>query len=365
MNKYNKIGFVNGSAPPLNAENLNHMDEGIEQVTDGAITLETEITTARGECDTLGERLDGLVPDEQGFINTYNLADGAITTPIIEDGAVTKTKLSSDLNTLENYGITDAYTKDDIKCLLAKKLDFMPFDSEPKQNSPCYLTSGTVYNALLKNESLTNKVNSALEIKDRTVNYPTIKYLDDYFVTANQAIKSYEKQSNRVTDISKTIVDKSFAYPSVKYLESYLDEHYYAKNNLYTSDLIDVKLQTKYDSSNIESGISTLTPYSSQTDKSKSAVCTYKKVGDTLLATVTITLNAGTLGANSTLHFIDLPFRHNSDTPVYFTGISSKGGVFKGVVPKTSTWLSIMSTITQTYTFTDGEQLNFSLMYKI
>ena len=48
MNKYNKIGFVNGSAPALNADNLNHMDEGIERATDGAIALETEITTARG-----------------------------------------------------------------------------------------------------------------------------------------------------------------------------------------------------------------------------------------------------------------------------------------------------------------------------
>ena len=48
MNKYNKIVFVNGSAPPLNADNLNHMDEGIERATDGAIALETEIATARG-----------------------------------------------------------------------------------------------------------------------------------------------------------------------------------------------------------------------------------------------------------------------------------------------------------------------------
>ena len=46
MNKYNKIVFVNGSAPPLNADNLNHMDEGIERATDGAIALETEIATA-------------------------------------------------------------------------------------------------------------------------------------------------------------------------------------------------------------------------------------------------------------------------------------------------------------------------------
>lgn len=32
---------------------------------------------------------------------------------------------------------------------IARKLDSMPFDSEPRNNSPCYLTSGAVYNALL------------------------------------------------------------------------------------------------------------------------------------------------------------------------------------------------------------------------
>lgn len=58
MNKYNKIVFVNGSAPPLNADNLNHMDEGIERATDGAIALETEIATARGGQNSLGARLD-------------------------------------------------------------------------------------------------------------------------------------------------------------------------------------------------------------------------------------------------------------------------------------------------------------------
>ena len=51
--------------------------------------------------------------------------------------------------TIDGYGITDAYTKATVKLLLAGKLDAMSFDSEPTLNSPCYLTSGTVYNALL------------------------------------------------------------------------------------------------------------------------------------------------------------------------------------------------------------------------
>ncbi len=51
--------------------------------------------------------------------------------------------------TLDGYGITDTYTQSQIKTKLGQKLDKMPFDSEPTLNSPCYLTSGAVYNALL------------------------------------------------------------------------------------------------------------------------------------------------------------------------------------------------------------------------
>ena len=188
MNKYNKIGFVNGSAPALNADNLNHMDEGIERATDGAIALETEIATARGDSadlntrfisgeasieavkseiatargsyDNLDQRLNDLIVDDEGVISTFNLADGAVTTAIIEDGAVTLDKLAADLakiinnkankaTTLAGYGITDAYTQSEIKTKLEQKLKKMPFDSEPTLNSPCYLTSGAVYNALL------------------------------------------------------------------------------------------------------------------------------------------------------------------------------------------------------------------------
>ena len=207
MNKYNKIVFVNGSAPALNADNLNHMDEGIEQATDGVIVLETEvnqlksnaeidktnletvkseITAARGESETLGERLDNLLPDEVDVITSDHMRDGsvkaskiandAITTDKIIAKAITASKLSLELltlinsvankadtadvnaslalkadkaTTLDGYGITDAYTKTTVKSLLAGKLDAMSFDSEPTLNSPCYLTSGTVYNALL------------------------------------------------------------------------------------------------------------------------------------------------------------------------------------------------------------------------
>lgn len=254
MNKYNKIVFVNGSAPPLNADNLNHMDEGIERATDGAIALESEIATARGSSNSLGARLDTV--DK----NLANKADKA--------------------STLAGYGITDAYTKEKTDQKLAQKLNSMPFDSEPKYNSPCYLTSGTVYSALLVKA-------------DKTA------------------------------------------------------------------------LATKYDSSNIESGTSTLTPYSTIADKIKSASCTYKTIGDIVIVSATVKMNAATIGANSTYPLIDLPYKCIAEDNVFCVGISNLGKVFKFAVLKNNTWLQFQTQDKTAYTFADGEQINVICLYKI
>ena len=309
MNKYNKIGFVNGSAPALNADNLNHMDEGIERATDGAIALETEITTARGDSadlntrfisgeasieavkseiatargsyDNLDQRLNDLIVDDEGVITTFNLADGAVATAIIEDGAVTLDKLAADLakiinnkankaTTLAGYGITDAYTQSEIKTKLEQKLKKMPFDSEPTLNSPCYLTSGAVYNALL----------------------------------------------------------------------------------------------SKYDSSNIELGTATLTPYSTLIDKIKSATCLYEKIGDIVIVNVTVIMNETSLGGTSAISLLNMPFTNKSDVIVHDIGISKNGGMFRGNVNK-SAGLQFTPLNKQAYNFVADEQVNFSLIYKI
>jgi hypothetical protein len=253
MNKYNKIVFVNGSAPALNADNLNHMDEGIEQATDGAIALETEIATARGGSNSLGARLDTV---------DTNLA-----------------KKADKANTLAGYGISDAYTREGTDKKLARKLDSMPFDSEPKNNSPCYLTSGAVYNALLVKA-------------DKTA------------------------------------------------------------------------LSTKYDSSNIELGTATLTPYSTQIDKIKSATCLYEKIGDIVIVNVTVIMNATSLGGTSSISLLNMPFSNKSDVIVHDIGISKNGGMFRGSASK-SAWLQFTPLNKQAYNFVADEQVNFSLIYKI
>lgn len=163
---------------------------------------------------------------------------------------------------------------------IARKLDSMPFDSEPKNNSPCYLTSGAVYSALLVKA-------------DKTA------------------------------------------------------------------------LATKYDSSNIESGTSTLTPYSTVTDKIKSANCTYKTIGDIVIVSATVKMNAVSLGGNSMCPLIDLPYKCISEDNVFCVGISNLGKLFKFAIPKNSTWLQFSTQDKTAYTFADGEQINVICLYKI
>lgn len=133
----------------------------------------------------------------------------------------------------------------------------------------------------------------------------------------------------------------------------------------YTAPEVDSLLATKYDSANIESGTSKLTPYSTVTDKIKSANCTYKTIGDIVIVSATVKMNAATIGANSTYPLIDLPYKCIAEDNVFCVGISNLGKVFKFAVSKNNTWLQFQTQDKTAYTFVDGEQINVICSYKI
>jgi hypothetical protein len=132
----------------------------------------------------------------------------------------------------------------------------------------------------------------------------------------------------------------------------------------YTASEVDSLLANKYDSSNIELGTATLTPYSTQIDKIKSATCLYKKIGDIVIVNVTVIMNATSLGGTSTVALLNMPFSNKSDVIVHDIGISKNGGMFRGSVNK-SAWLQFTPLNKQAYNFVADEQVNFSLIYKI
>lgn len=464
MNKYTRMNWENtpSTATPLTADNLNHMDEGIERATDGAIALETEIATARGSHDSLGARLDTV---------DTNLANKADKT-----------------STLAGYGIVNAYTKTETLNFLAKKED----------NS--------------------NKVSSKTDITDSNTNYPSIEYLDAYYYKANELYSSEETNellgdkanvnsvyskvetdkllgekadlvnSSNIFDFNKwagglqnltksvfrgTLDEVDFAKKTIKFTATDSGAYTNGWSNSPAEMIIAVKPKTaytfswhfeggektriylflngentdetrltnggkagyltfttledtsfitirfdalsagttvtvskimieegnksllyiphavaegvnelaqstntalsevnntldlKYDSANIESGTSMLTPYSTVTDKIKSASCTYKTIGDIVIVSATVKMNAATIGANSTYPLIDLPYKCIAEDNVFCVGISNLGKVFKFAVLKNNTWLQFQTQDKTAYTFADGEQINVICSYKI
>lgn len=260
-------GYISVDYLPINMKNA-HV-RALDTVFERLDTVDTNLTKKanKSDIDSINSRLQST---ETTLKNKANITD-------MSNGLASKADKST---TLAGYGITDAYTKEKTDQKLAQKLNSMPFDSEPKNNSPCYLTSGTVYSALLVKA-------------DKTA------------------------------------------------------------------------LATKYDSSNIESGTSTLTPYSTVTDKIKSANCTYKTIGDIVIVSATVKMNAVSLGGNNMCPLIDLPYKCISEDNVFCVGISNLSKLFKFAIPKNNTWLQFSTQDKTAYTFADGEQINVICLYKI
>nr|WP_295244596.1 hypothetical protein [Ruminococcus sp.] len=193
---------------------------------------------------------------------------------------------------------------------------------------------------ITKKEDNSNKVSNSSQITDYTQNYPSIKYLtDNYWDSAD----SYSSDEVDILLNAK------------------------ADNKSLNERLIrmDMSIGSKYDSANIESGTSKLTPYSTVTNKIKSASCMYKTIGDVVIVSATVKMNAVSLAGNSMCPLIDLPYKCISEDNVFCVGISNLGKLFKFAIPKNNTWLQFSTQDKTAYTFADGEQINVICLYKI
>ena len=121
VTQYEKLNFVNGSPPALNAATLNHIEDGIAAATDGVTAVEKTVKDNKTETDT------------------------ALAKKAEKDSVYTKTEVDTALNkkpdkatTLAGYGITDG-------------------------------------------ENTKNKISDKSKITDENANYPSIKYLDEYY----------------------------------------------------------------------------------------------------------------------------------------------------------------------------------------
>ena len=131
------VSKADGSYRKFNEEiaDLNNNKANKEEVS-------AEIANAKSEAITAADSM----------LNDY---DKTQVQPALE-------KKADKADTLAGYGITDAYDKTYINRALKLKLDAKPFDTTPKENSPNYITSGTLYNSVnALNQSIAKKYDSS------------------------------------------------------------------------------------------------------------------------------------------------------------------------------------------------------------
>ena len=192
-------------------ELLNILSRVLALTESGAVLTDTKLSAT--SVNPLQNKV--LTP----IINTINNRLQSTETTLknkanIADVSNALTSKANKATTLAGYGITDAYTQEVIKMKLGQKLNEMPFDEEPKQESPCYLTSGAVYNALL---AKANKASTLAGygitdgIKDAAGTVRAVNLADDVINKFGEKVNSSE-----LFDVTKSINLANLADYSVK-----------------------------------------------------------------------------------------------------------------------------------------------------
>lgn len=278
----------------------------------------------------------------------------------------------------QRYGTFEQYTADKNNLLPNEFASVTSGDTSSTDGTALYFKSGTKdpIKVITENDNtfitIPNKEDNINKAIDKSINdnintlkYPSLKYLYSYFYDFNEIDELLENKAN-TTDITTINSNISQLSTDITNINTNLE------NNYYTSDTINgirgsllSAISLKYDSANIESGTSTLTPHSIVTNKIKSANCTYKTIGDIVIVSATVKMNAVTIGVRSTYPLIDLPYKCISEDNVFCVGISNLGKLFKFAVLKNNTWLQFSTQDKTAYTFADGEQINVICLYKI
>lgn len=278
----------------------------------------------------------------------------------------------------QRYGTFEQYTADKNNLLPNEFASVTSGDISSTDGTALYFKSGTKDpikvitandNTFItiadKEDSINKAIDKSINDNTNTLKYPSLQYLYSYFYDYNEIDNLLENKAN-TTDITTINGNISQLSTDITNINTNLE------NNYYTSDTINgirnsllSAISLKYDSSNIESGTSKLTPHSTITHKIKSASCTYKTIGDIVIVSATVKMNAVTIGANSTYPLIDLPYKCIFEDNVFCVGISNLGKLFKFAIPKNNTWLQFSTQDKTAYTFADGEQINVICLYKI
>lgn len=139
------------------------------------------------------------------------------------------------------------------------------------------------------------------------------------------------------------------------------NEVFWQNAHCYDFNGINDLLSEKYDSSNVEAGSGTLTPYTTSADIVKSADFTYQRVGRVVTVNVNIVFNAGT---KSQVTFTNLPYVCKNTVNPRELCVSNSKVTRIWAINKNNTMLNIISEGSSA-SYKDGETLAFTLAYLV
>lgn len=403
-------GKLDNTAGSVTTDNIASKSVTSDKIAAGAITALKIATNAVSESNIA-----------QNQINTNHLQNGAVTTDKLADEVKESINSKADkATTLDGYGITDAYTKTEVDDELAAKADLVQsknifdFDTWAKglQNLKKPIYNGTLDVVDFDEKSITytstesgsytngwinNPADMNIAVKPNTVYTFSWKFAGSsktqiflFFNGKNTAETRFSKISTTGSGYLTFTTSEDTSYITIRldnleastasFSEIMIEES--DKKSLYLpyevaegvkelakstetviSDMTgntDTALEAKYDASNVETGIGTLTPYTSSTDIVKSADFTYQRVGRVVTVNVNIVFNEGT---NSQVMFTNLPYVCKNTVNPRELCVSTAKTTRIWAINKNNTMLNIFSDSSVSYA--DGETLAFTLSYLI
>ena len=403
-------GKLDNTAGSVTTDNIASKSVTSDKIAAGAITALKIATNA-----VSGSNI------AQYQISANHLQSGAVTTDKLADEVKGSINSKADkATTLDGYGINDAYTKDEVDNELAAKSDLVQsknifdFDKWAKclqsLSNPVFRGSldgidfdkksitftgteaGSYTNGWINNPAEMNIV-----VKPNTVYTFSWQFTGSsktqiflFFNGVNTAETRFSKISTTGSGYLTFTTSEDTSYITIRldnleistasFSEIMIEEG--DKKSLYLpyevaegvkelakstetviSDMTgntDTALSAKYDASNVETGIGTLTPYTSSTDIVKSADFTYQRVGRVVTVNVNIVFNEGT---NSQVMFTNLPYVCKNTVNPRELCVSTAKTTRIWAINKNNTMLNIFSDSSVSYA--DGETLAFTLSYLI
>lgn len=207
------------------AEQNKQIENNIKVIADSDITLKEEKANKVTLKADVTEESYPSVAYLENYYYDYDDVDYEIQN--LKSSVDTKLNLKADkADTLAGYGITNAYDKTYLDKALRDKLNKMPFDTVPKENSPNYITSGTLYSSV--NSLRQTVVQNKADIEKSLANKYDSSNIESGSGELSPALTIYEGSAGKFVYVKNGKV----VTVSVNITSMLADKHYFQMSGL-------------------------------------------------------------------------------------------------------------------------------------